>query len=291
MPASKYAAADAERLRQVLLNLLSNAIKYNYPAGQVTVTVDNRPGDQIRICVADTGRGIPEDQLGKLFVPFERLDAAQAGIDGHRARPGPVPPAHPRRWAVLPASRSTSGQGSTFWIDLPAAEPIAITQAAIGHDPIVAVHAYPTPKTVLYVEDMVENLRLVEQVLRQRPSITLIPAMLAGVALDLARQHHPDLILLDLQLPDMPGQDVIHQLRADLATRGIPIIILSADATQSQVDKLLAAGATDYLTKPIRVRDLLQTFDQIIGQPGARGIGLGSAARSRPAGGRHAHQH
>ena len=266
MPASRYAAADAERLRQVLLNLLSNAIKYNYPAGQVTVTVDNRPGDQIRICVADTGRGIPEEQLGKLFVPFERLDAAQAGIEGTGLGLA-LSRQLIRAMGGATGVTSTSGQGSTFWIDLPAAEPIAITQAAIGHDPIVAVHAYPTPKTVLYVEDMVENLRLVEQVLRQRPSITLIPAMLAGVALDLARQHHPDLILLDLQLPDMPGQDVIHQLRADLTTRGIPIIILSADATQSQVDKLLAAGATDYLTKPIRVRDLLQTFDQIIGQP------------------------
>jgi CheY-like chemotaxis protein len=120
---------------------------------------------------------------------------------------------------------------------------------------------------VLYVEDMVENLRLVEQVLRQRPSITLLPAMLAGVALDLARQHHPDLILLDLHLPDMPGQDAMHQLRTDPATRDIPIIILSADAAQSQASKLLAAGATDYLTKPIRVRDLLQTFDRILGQP------------------------
>jgi signal transduction histidine kinase/CheY-like chemotaxis protein len=264
--ASQYAAADLERLRQVLLNLLSNAIKYNYPAGKVTVTVDNRPGDRIRISVADTGRGIPEDQLGKLFVPFERLDAAQAGIEGTGLGLA-LSRQLIQTMGGTTGVASTDGQGSIFWIELPAAEPIAVTQAAIGHDPIVASHTYPAAKTVLYVEDMVENLRLVEQVLRQRPSITLIPAMLAGVALDLARQHHPDLILLDLHLPDMPGQDVMHQLRADPATRDIPIIILSADATQSQVVKLLAGGANDYLTKPIRVRDLLQTFDQILGQP------------------------
>jgi signal transduction histidine kinase/CheY-like chemotaxis protein len=263
---SQYAAADLERLRQVLLNLLSNAVKYNYPGGKVTVTVGNRPGDRVRISVADTGRGIPEDQLGKLFVPFERLDAAQAGIEGTGLGLA-LSRQLIQTMGGATGVASTQGQGSTFWIDLPAAEPIAITQAAIGHDPIVASHTYPTDKTVLYVEDMVENLRLVEQVLKQRPSITLIPAMLAGVALDLARQHHPDLILLDLHLPDMPGQDVMHQLRTDPATRDIPIIILSADATQSQIGKLLSAGATDYLTKPIRVRDLLQTFDQILGQP------------------------
>ena len=266
LPTSQYAAADLERLRQVLLNLLSNAIKYNYPAGKVTVTVDNRPGDRIRISVADTGRGIPEDQLGRLFVPFERLDVAQAGIEGTGLGLA-LSRQLIQTMGGATGVASTQGQGSIFWVELPAAEPIAVTQAVIGHDPIVASRSYPAHKTVLYVEDMVENLRLVEQVLRQRPSITLIPAMLAGVALDLARQHHPDLILLDLRLPDMPGQDVMHQLRTDPATRNIPIIILSADATQSQVGKLLAAGATDYLTKPIRVRDLLQTFDQILGQP------------------------
>ena len=263
---SQYAAADLERLRQVLINLLSNAIKYNYPAGKVTVTVDNRPGDRIRISVTDTGRGIAEDQIGKLFVPFERLDAAQAGIEGTGLGLA-LSRQLIQTMGGATGVASTPGQGSTFWIDLPVAEPIAITQAAIGYDPIVSSQAYPAPKTVLYVEDMVENLRLVEQVLRQRPSITLLPAMLAGVALDLARQHHPDLILLDLHLPDMPGQDAMHQLRTDPATRDIPIIILSADAAQSQASKLLAAGATDYLTKPIRVRDLLQTFDRILGQP------------------------
>jgi CheY-like chemotaxis protein len=146
-------------------------------------------------------------------------------------------------------------------------EPVAVTQSAIGHDPIVASRTYPAARTVLYVEDMVENLRLVEQVLKQRPSTTLIPAMLAGVALDLARQHRPDLILLDLRLPDMPGRDVMQQLRTDPATRNIPIVILSANATPRHIDELLAAGATAYLTKPIRVRDLLQTLDGILGEP------------------------
>jgi signal transduction histidine kinase/DNA-binding response OmpR family regulator len=280
LAASQFAAADLQRLRQVLINLLSNAIKYNYPGGKVTVTVGQQPGDRIRISVADTGRGIAEDQLGKLFVPFERLDAAQAGVEG--AGLGLALSRH-----VIGAMggstgvTSTPGKGSVFWIDLPAAEPIAVTQPAIGHDPIVACREYPAAKTVLYVEDMVENLRLVEQVLKQRPSATLIPAMLAGVALDLARQHRPDLILLDLRLPDMPGEDVMHELSIDPATRNIPIVILSANATRQHIDQLRAAGATAYLTKPIRVRDLLQTLDGILGGPVPDQAQTGSTQASR----------
>jgi signal transduction histidine kinase/ActR/RegA family two-component response regulator len=268
LPSSQYVAADLQRLRQVLLNLLSNAIKYNHPAGRVTIAVDHQTGGRIRISVHDTGRGIPEGQLGKLFVPFERLDAAQAGIEGTGlglALSRQIIQTMGGASGVL----STDGKGSSFWIELPVTEPIAFTQAAVGHDPIVASREYATPKTVLYVEDMVENLRLAEQILKQRPSTTLIPAMFAGVALDLARQHRPDLILLDLHLPDMPGQEVMHQLRADPATCDIPIVILSGEASQTYIDRILAAGANAYLTKPIRVRQLLQLVDQFLGEPSA----------------------
>ena len=276
---SQYVAADLQRLRQVLLNLLSNAIKYNYPAGRVSVTVDHHPGGLVRISVADTGRGIPPGELGKLFEPFERLDAGQAGIEGTGL--GLALSRHLIQTMGGDAGVvSTEGQGSTFWIDLPSAEPIAVTQPALGHDPIVASRAYPAARTVLYVEDMVENLRLVEQILKQRPSTTVIPAMLAGVALDLARQHRPDLILLDLNLPDMPGRDVMHQLRTDPATRDIPIVILSADAGQPVIDELLATGATAYLTKPIKVRQLLQTVDDILGQASPAAARQGQAAEA-----------
>jgi CheY-like chemotaxis protein len=116
------------------------------------------------------------------------------------------------------------------------------------------------------VEDLVENVRLVEQILKQRPSVTVIPAMLAGVALDLARQHQPDLILLDLHLPDMPGEQVLQRLRADPVTSDIPVVILSADATQRHMSQLMTVGADAYLTKPISVRSLLQAVDVAIGE-------------------------
>jgi len=266
LQASYYVAADMLRLGQVLRKLMSNAITYNHPGGRVTVTVERRPAGRLRISVADTGRGVPEDQLGKLFVPFERLDAALGGIEG--------------TGLSLALSRqliqtmdgttgvaSTEGEGSVFWIELTATEPIAFTQAAIGHDPIAASRTYPAARKVLYVEDKVENLRLAEQILKQRPSATLIPAMLGGLALDLACQHLPDLIMLDLELPDVQGQDVVRQLRADPITSGIPIIIVSGDASQSRRDQLLDAGVTDYLTKPIRVHQLLEILDRVLGQP------------------------
>ena len=270
--ASQYVRADEQRLRQILLNLLSNAVKDNHPGGRVTVTVEDQPGGQLRISVTDTGRGIASQDDGRLFLPFERLDAAPAGVGGTGlglALSRDLTEAMGGTTGVT----SAPGHGSTFWIELPATEPVAVSQAAIDRDGIISSREYATPKTILYVEDMVENVRLVEQILRQRPSITMLPAMLAGVALDLARQHRPDLILLDLRLPDMPGEEVLRRLRADARTLDIPIIILSADATRQRIDQLRADGVMDYLTKPIDVRGLLRTVDAALGEerpgPGA----------------------
>jgi signal transduction histidine kinase/ActR/RegA family two-component response regulator len=273
--AGRYVRADEQRLRQIMLNLLSNAVKYNHPGGRVTVTVDDQPGGQVRISVSDTGRGVAGQDLGRLFLPFERLDAAQAGVEGTGlglALSRDLIEAMGGTTGVT----STPGEGSTFWIELAATEPVAVSQLAIERDAIVSSRPYATGRTILYAEDMVENFRLVEQILRHRPSVTLLPAMLAGVALDLARQHRPDLILLDLRLPDMPGEKVLRRLRADSRTRDIPVVILSADATPQRMDQLRSEGVVDYLTKPIDVRSLLQTVDRALGETAA---GPGTPAR------------
>jgi signal transduction histidine kinase/CheY-like chemotaxis protein len=263
--ASQYVRADEQRFRQIMLNLLSNAVKYNYPGGRVTITVGDEPGDQLRVSVTDTGRGIAGQDVGRLFLPFERLDAAQAGVEGAGlglALSRDLIKAMEGTTGVT----SIQGEGSTFWIELPATEPVAVSQLAIERDVVVSSRDYATGKTVLYVEDMVENFRLVEQILKQRPSVTLLPAMLASVALDLARQHRPDMILLDLRLPDMPGEQVLLRLRADARTRDIPVVILSADATRQRIDQFRADGVVDYLTKPIDVRSLLRTVDSALGE-------------------------
>ena len=258
-----YLYADQQRLRQVLLNLLSNSVKYNHPGGKVTVGITSEPGRLVRITVTDTGRGIAGPDLARLFTPFQRLDAAKAGIEGTglglalcqrlvRAMGGQT------------GVSSTIGLGSAFWVELPAAQPAQTPDAV--RTPSTGVRAYPSPKTLLYVEDMVENLRLVEQILKKRPSVRLVPAMLGGVALDLAAEHHPDVILLDLHLPDIAGEELLHRFQADPATSSVPVVILSADAAEAQINRLLAAGAAAYVTKPIGVRSFLETVDRLVGQ-------------------------
>jgi signal transduction histidine kinase/CheY-like chemotaxis protein len=266
VPAELCVAADRQRLRQVLINLLSNAIKYNHPTGTATVSVEHRPGGWLRTRVIDTGRGIAPESLGKLFTPFERLDAAQAGFEGTGLGLALSRHLIQRIGGTLDVS-SLPGKGSTFWFDLPTASPATIGHATAEDQHLLALRGYPSPKRVLYVEDMVENVRLVEGILAHRPAITLIPAMLAGVALDLAREHRPDVILLDLHLPDMPGEQLLALLHAESATCDIPVVVLSADATQHHIDQLHAAGVAAYLTKPIAVRDLLHTLDALLDQP------------------------
>ena len=266
LPEELCVVADRQRLRQVLINLLSNAIKYNHPTGTATITAEHRPEQWLRIRVIDTGRGIAPESLSKLFTPFERLDAEQAGFEG--AGLGLALSRHlaERMGGVLDVS-SLPGRGSNFWVDLPVTDPAIIDHAAADDAELPALRGYPSPKRVLYVEDIVENVRLVEQILTHRPSITLIPAMLAGVALDLARVHRPDLVLLDLHLPDMPGERLLDLLRAEPATRDVPVVVLSADATQHHIDQLHATGVAGYLTKPITVRDLLRTVDDLLDGP------------------------
>jgi CheY-like chemotaxis protein len=123
-------------------------------------------------------------------------------------------------------------------------------------------------RTVLYVEDNVSNVRLVEHVLARRPEVRLLVAMAGGVGVELAKEHQPDLVLLDMNLPDLSGEVVLQRLRAEPRTRGIPVVIISADATPGQVERLLAAGAADYLTKPFDVAHLLGLVDGL-GDPGA----------------------
>ena len=118
--------------------------------------------------------------------------------------------------------------------------------------------------TILYIEDNLSNLELVRRVLNRRPGIRLIDAMQGRLGVDLAREHHPDLILLDLHLPDISGTEVLRQVREDPRTNGIPVIVISADATPGQIERLLTDGALAYLTKPLEVKKLLTLLDQTL---------------------------
>ena len=259
---SGYVYADNQRLKQVLINLVSNAIKFNRENGEVRIGVQPLDG-RIRIAVTDTGRGLDRTSIAKLFVPFERLEAASQGIEGTG-----LGLALSRSLVEAMGGQidvdSTVGQGTTFVVELGCGEPAAVTPISPEDTSLLAERRYTREARLLYIEDTVANVQLIQEILTRRPGIRLIPAMLGRLGIELAREHHPDLILLDLHLPDLNGLEVLQHLQADNRTRSIPVVILSADATRRQLQPLLAAGARTYLTKPISVRHLLETVDAFL---------------------------
>jgi PAS domain S-box-containing protein len=267
----RHVLADRQRLKQVLLNLLSNAVKYNRPGGQVSVHCLPGPNDCLRIAVQDTGPGITLEEQRRLFTPFERLNAAQSGIEGTGL--GLV---MAQRLVTAMGGHltleSVPGEGTCCFIDLalvPSPEQTFAEQTRRGGFETEPNRFGERCATVLTIEDNLSNLRLMEVVLRSRPGITLLPAMQGSVGLDLARQHKPDLILLDINLPDISGREVLARLQASALTRDIPVIVLSADATASQIERLLSAGAKAYLTKPLDVTEFLKTLDRLLPEKNA----------------------
>ena len=264
MPCTSYVLADRQRLSQVLLNLVSNAIKYNRVGGTVTMSCEHVEPARLRINVHDTGPGIPAEDHGLLFTPFERLGAARTTIEGTG-----IGLALSRRLAEAMGGtvdfETTLGEGTTFWVELPIVENPVDRYARLND---TTGNATPAPtdgqrRTILYVEDNLANLRLVERILDYDPAITLMPAGQGRLGLDLARQHQPDLILLDLHLPDVGGDEVLRRLRDDPVTASIPVVIVSADATAGQVRRLLAEGAHAYITKPLDVAELRSLVENL----------------------------
>lgn len=258
-----HVLADRQRTKQIILNLASNAVKYNNRGGNVVVNCRLEDGEAV-LEVIDDGIGIAEADLDRLFIPFERLGAANSEVEGTG-----VGLAISQRLACAMNGRievsSTLGHGSTFRLHLPATEavdpvaPTALPEApprAGGEGRRDAVH------TVLSVEDNPANIRLLQEIVSRRPHWRLRTAGQGQLGLDVATTDPPDLILLDLHLPDMRGEEVLRRLKADVRTAEVPVVVVSADATPGQVDRLRAAGAETYLTKPIEVTRLLYLLDQ-----------------------------
>jgi PAS domain S-box-containing protein len=261
-----HVLGDRQRLKQILLNLLSNAVKYNREGGSVHLDCEPVPDGRLRIKVTDTGLGIPPEAIGRLFVPFERVASQPSAIEGT----GLGLPLSKRLAEAMGGTlelASAPQQGSTFWVELPLAEaPVQQAERQLQAAPAAgAAEAAPAGPdlTVLYIEDNLSNLQLVERVLGHRAGVRLISAMRPQLGLDLAAQHHPDLILLDLHLPDMPGEAVLGRLRSSPATADIPVAILSADARPALIERLLGEGVRGFLTKPLDVKELLALVDGV----------------------------
>jgi signal transduction histidine kinase/CheY-like chemotaxis protein len=258
-----HVQADRQRLKQVLLNLLSNAVKYNRQGGAVTLSYDETPTARLRINVTDTGPGIAPEKMERLFTPFDRLDVDQTGVEGSGLGLALSKRLVEAMGGAL-GVESSVGRGSTFWVELPLVEDwVKRLDGGEGAPAPARSDALRKARVVLYVEDNLSNLKLIERVVAHRPEVRILPAMQGRLGLDLAREHSPDLILLDLHLPDMPGEEFLLRLRAMPETREIPVVVISADATPGQADRLLASGARGYLAKPVEVKKFLALLDEV----------------------------
>ena len=259
----RFVRADRQRLKQILLNYLGNAVKYNRDRGTVSVTARTQPNGGIRMSIADTGAGIPAEKLALLFQPFERLGAEQSAIEGTGLGLA-VAKGLAEAMGGSVGAESIVDRGSTFWVELPEASAPDAMPAPADEAASSAQRAGTTEAegTILYIEDNQSNVRLLQRLLGRRRAVRLLTAGRGSEGIGLAIHERPDLILLDLHLPDMSGEDVLRQLWADPTTRALPVAVLSADATAAQRQRLLASGAIAYLTKPLDLTQLLRLIDE-----------------------------
>ncbi len=264
MEVNPFVMADRQRLKQVLLNLLGNAVKYNYDGGSVIITCQQTPSNKWRISIADTGPGISHEHLGRLFQPFARLVTEQSNVEGTG-----LGLTLAKRLVELMHGQigveSILGRGSTFWVELPSAEsPVERLQRTGGTKELNAI--FSPARTILYVEDNVANFELIQQVLADYSQLELLWAADAKTGIETARQHQPNLILLDLHLGDRDGAEVLQQLKQDKVTADIPVVVISADATFRQAERLTSLGALAYLTKPLNVKHFVRLIEELLGE-------------------------
>ena len=256
-----YVWADRQRLLQVLLNLLSNAVKYNRVGGRIDLTGASADGT-VSIAVTDTGIGISESNQAKLFTPFERLGAQDTTVEGTGVGLAlSCALAQEMGGSILVAS--VTEVGSTFTLELPACRPSEPTSGPPRSSAERPGSADEAQLVVVVIEDNVANVRLMEQAIERAGNVTMHSAVDGQRGRQLAAELQPDVILLDLHLPDEHGESVLAQLRADPATASTPVVICSADARPGLRQRLLDRGAWAFLTKPIDLDELYDVLDRV----------------------------
>ena len=258
-----FVKADRTRLKQIIINLLSNAIKYNKEHGTVIVSCAVSEPGRVRISVADTGEGLPPEKIAQLFQPFNRLGQEAGSVAGTG-----IGLVVTKRLAELMEGvlgvESTVGEGSVFWCDLLSADMPQLSAESVAAEAVskpLVPHDAPL-RTLLYVEDNPANRKLVEQIIARHPDIRLYTAVNGTAGVELARATRPMVILMDINLPGISGVEALKILRADPATAHIPVIALSANAMPRDIATGLEAGFFHYLTKPIKVSELMDTLNR-----------------------------
>jgi signal transduction histidine kinase/CheY-like chemotaxis protein len=248
----RYGLADRGRLKQVIINLLSNAVKYNRDEGQVSIHLNPIDPQSIRLEVKDTGVGLTAEQKEKVFEPFTRVSGLNL-IEGTG-----IGLTITKRLLEIMDGRigveSEINVGSNFWIEIPSGELDALEQEQ---------QSVPTYRRyiLLYVEDSRTNVSLVAQILKARPEIALMSAHTGEMGLQLAHMHHPDVILLDINLPGMDGFEVLERLRDNDNTKDIPVLALTANDNLYNLDRGREAGFLKYIVKPLDIKQFLNVID------------------------------
>jgi PAS domain S-box-containing protein len=257
-----FVRADRTRFKQIVINLLSNAIKYNREKGTVVVACTVSAPERLRVSVTDTGAGLPPEKLAQLFQPFNRLGQEAGGIAGTGIGLIVTKRLAEMMGGVL-GVESTPGAGSVFWCELTSAaapHPIAeISETEVFIRPLLAAGA--APRTLLYIEDNPANMELVEQLILRCPDMRMISAVNGTLGIEIARAAQPTVILMDINLPGISGITALKILLKDPATAHIPIVALSANAMPRDIANGLDAGFFSYLTKPIKVKDFMDTLN------------------------------
>ncbi len=265
-PDAMRVQGDSTRVKQILTNLLTNAVKYNADHGRIHVAT-RMHGLEIEISVTDTGLGMTPEQMAELFQPFNRLGRERSTQEGTG-----IGLVISQRLAELMGgslrARSVTGEGSVFILSLPTLQSYDTVRTDL--DPLHTQPAQYQQRTVHYVEDNETNVEVMRGVLAQRPQVRMDVSVTGLDGLAAIRNHRPDMILLDMHLPDISGMELLRHLKADLATSTIPVVIVSADALDSQITTAIACGAMRYLTKPVNVNELLAVVDEVLEQADTR---------------------
>ncbi|NOX25128.1 MAG: PAS domain S-box protein [Deltaproteobacteria bacterium] len=260
---SIFAAADHTRLRQVILNLLSNAVKYNKPEGGIVSLSCQRRGSVLRLVVADTGLGIAADKIDSLFAPFDRLGAENSAVEGTGIGLTITKQLVELMGGSIGAE-SEIGRGTNFFIELPLAE-CSVAPGNNCRPPVKTQYCEITGDyTLLYVEDNPSNRELLAAVLGHSANLKLLTAKNGREGIELAVAHKPDLILMDLNLPDIDGFETLQRLAELQETKDIPVIALSGNAMPVEIKRALRAGFCGYITKPFNISELYRVIGSIL---------------------------
>ena len=260
---SMFIHADLTRFRQVILNLLSNAVKYNRSEGEVRISYEEQEGNKIRLTVADTGPGIEKNKLERLFKPFDRLGVEASSIEGT----GIGLTITKRLVEFMGGSidlNSELGKGTNFFIDLPQADAPPEKRAILYKQNKLPPGTIGGEYTLLYVEDNILDRQLLEAILESTPNLKLITAEDAESGIDMTIHHKPDLILMDLNLPGMDGFEALEKLKEFKETKGTPVVALSSNAMPLDIEKAIASGFVEYLTKPFNISRLYQVVGDVL---------------------------